>query len=220
MPATLIHVAAAQEQLTGIVGFALRLMTDLGELGVGLLSVLETAVPVVPSEVILPLAGFLAKQGSMSYPLVLIASILGAYVGALILYALGAIVGLERAVRWLSHVPLLTAKDFDRATSWFRKHGKSAVFFGRLVPGVRSIISLPAGADRMNLLAFSVFTLAGSAIWNVVLISLGYALGSQYDVIAKYADFLNYAVYLAIVVLIVFLIVRRIRRPREEKVAA
>jgi membrane protein DedA with SNARE-associated domain len=132
-----------------------------------------------------------------------------------VLYGVGAAIGLERSRRWFSHIPLVTARDFDSANGWFERHGRKAVFFGRLIPGVRSLISLPAGADRMNLLAFVLLTMAGSAIWNTLLIGLGYALGTQYDLVAKYVDYINYAIYAAIAILVIVFIVRRIRRGPE-----
>ena len=121
---------------------------------------------------------------------------------------------MDRAIGWLSKLPLVDKQDFEKAASWFSRHGKSAVFFGRFIPGVRSLISLPAGAERMHLLTFTLFTVAGSAIWNGLLIGLGAALGTQYEIIEKYSDYLNYAVYAAIVGVVVWLVIRRIRRRR------
>ncbi|MEG9250040.1 DedA family protein [Arthrobacter sp. Soc17.1.1.1] len=200
------------EELEGIVGFAARSIEALGEWGVGLFTLLETVFPPIPSEVILPLAGFLTRQGSMSIVLVFITSTLGAYLGALLLYSIGAKLGLERSIRWLSKLPLVDRHDFERAAGWFERHGKSAIFFGRLLPGVRSLISLPAGAEHMNLLTFSIFTVAGSAVWNALLIGLGALLGSQYQLIDQYSQYLNYAVYAAILLTIASLIKRRIKR--------
>ena len=196
------------------------LMQALGEWGVGLMIVLETVFPPIPSEVVLPLAGFLAKQGDMSLPLVIVTSTLGSYLGALLLYWLGFVLGRERAIRWLSKLPLVEKEDFERASDWFDKHGTPAVFFGRFVPGVRSLISLPAGAAKMNLLKFSVATIAGSAIWNGGLVLLGYALGSQYELVEKYSSWLNYAVYAVLAGLVIWLVVRRVRKNRRDKVGA
>lgn len=207
-------VAAAADDLTGIVGVAARLIDALGEWGVGLFTLAETVFPPIPSEVILPLAGFLTQQGSMNIVLVTVTSTLGAYLGALFLYWLGARLGLERSIRWLSKLPLVDREDFDKAADWFSRHGRSAIFFGRLLPGIRSLISLPAGAQRMNLATFSIFTIAGSGVWNTLLISLGAVLGRQYELIDQYSRYLNYAVYAAIVLLIVWLVVRRVRRRR------
>lgn len=200
------------DQLSGIVGFAAQLMTSVGEWGVGLFTFLETVFPPIPSEVILPLAGFIASQGSMNIVLVIITSTLGAYLGGTVLYLLGAALGIERSIRLLSKLPLVDKGDFEKAAAWFIRHGKSAVFIGRLIPGVRSLISLPAGAERMNFAIFSTFTIAGSGIWNALLVGLGAALGTQYDLVNQYSKYLNYAVYLAIAVGIALLIIRRARR--------
>jgi len=202
-------------ELGGLAGFALTLMEGIGEWGVGLFTLLETIFPPIPSEVILPLAGFLAQQGQLNLILVVITSTLGAYIGALLLYWLGAKLGMDRAIEWLSKLPLVDKQDFEKAADWFSRHGKSAVFFGRFIPGVRSLISLPAGADRMHLLTFSVFTIVGSAIWNGLLIGLGAALGTQYELIEKYSDYLNYIVYAAIAGVVAWLVIRRIRRSRK-----
>jgi membrane protein DedA with SNARE-associated domain len=198
--------------LGGIVGFAGTVIEAIGEWGVGLLALLETVFPPIPSEVILPLAGFLSRQGELSFPLLVITSILGSYLGALVLYWLGAALGLERSIRWLSKLPLVDRSDFETAAGWFTRHGRSAIFFGRLIPGVRSLISLPAGAARMNLLTFSAFTIAGSGVWNILLIGLGSALGSQYELIDRYSSYVNYALYAVIAALILWLVVRRLRR--------
>jgi membrane protein DedA with SNARE-associated domain len=203
-------------ELTGILGWAERVMLALGEWGVGLLTMLETVFPPIPSEVVLPLAGFLSSQKQMSIPLVLVTSTLGAYLGALMLYALAARLGQDRAIRLLSRLPLVDREDFERADGWFARHGKASIFFGRLVPGIRSLISLPAGAQRMNIVVFSVFTLAGTTLWNGVLIGLGVALGTQYGLVQQYSRYVNYAVWAVVAGLVVWLIVRRIRRRRAD----
>ena len=201
-------------QLTGILGWAERVITALGEWGVGLLVLLETVFPPLPSEVILPLAGFLTSQGAISFPLVVLTSTVGAWLGALLLYGLGARLGLERSIRGLSKLPLVDREDFERAAAWFQRHGRSSIFFGRLVPGVRSMISLPAGAAGMPLTVFSLFTLAGSGLWNTVLIGAGAALGTRYSTVERYADVLNYLIYAVLALLVGWLVVRRVRRGR------
>lgn len=203
------------QELTGLVGYAARAIESLGEWGVGLFTFIETVFPPIPSEVILPLAGFLTRQGDMNIILVFIASVLGGYLGALLLYWLGAKLGLERSIRWLAKMPLVDREDFERAAGWFERHGRSAVFFGRLIPGVRSLISLPAGAERMNLLTFSIFTLAGTALWNGLLIGLGTLLGAQYELIDQYSQYLNYALYAAIAAMVIALIIRRVKQHNQ-----
>jgi membrane protein DedA with SNARE-associated domain len=209
--------SGSTENLTGLVGVAARGIETLGEWGVGLFTLAETVLPPIPSEVILPLAGYLAKQGSLNLLLIFITSTLGAYLGALLLYWLGARLGLERSIRGLSRLPLVDREDFDHAAGWFRRHGRSSIFFGRLLPGVRSLISLPAGASSMHLGTFSLYTLGGSGLWNGALIGLGYALGTQYQVIEQYSRFLNYAVYLALGLSVLWLVVRSVRRSKAGK---
>ncbi|MET0990990.1 MAG: DedA family protein [Lacisediminihabitans sp.] len=209
---TITATDGSVENLSGLVGVAARLIAAIGEWGVGLFTLLETVFPPIPSEVILPLAGFIAERGDMNIVLVIVLSTAGAWVGALILYLLGARLGEERAIRLLSKLPLVDREDFEKASRWFSRHGRPAVFFGRLIPGVRSVISLPAGAQRMPLLTFSAFTIAGSAVWNSLLVLLGAALGTQYELLDRYANYLDYAVYAAIAVLIGWLVIRRIRR--------
>lgn len=212
-----VAAAGSTDNLGGVVGFAARGIENLGEWGVGLFTLAETVLPPIPSEVILPLAGYLAKQGSLNLVLVFITSTLGAYAGALLLYWLGAKLGLERSIRGLSRLPLVDREDFENAAVWFRRHGRSSIFFGRLLPGVRSLISLPAGASNMPLATFSLYTLAGTGLWNGALIGLGYALGTQYQVIEQYSRFLNYAVYAALGLTVVWLAVRRVRRREAAK---
>ncbi|WP_018771689.1 MULTISPECIES: DedA family protein [unclassified Arthrobacter] len=216
----LTGAASPTEGLTGIVGFAARAIDTLGEWGVGGFTLAETVVPPIPSEVILPLAGYLAKQGSLNLFLVFATSTLGAYLGALFLYWLGAKLGLERSIRWLSKLPLVDREDFEHAAGWFRRHGRSSIFFGRLLPGVRSLISLPAGAAAMPFATFTLFTLAGSGLWNGALIGLGYLLGTQYRLIEEYSRFLNYAVYAGLAIAVVLLVVRRTRRAKTDRAGA
>jgi membrane protein DedA with SNARE-associated domain len=204
--------AATSSDFTGISGFAVDVITALGEVGVGFLILLETFIPPIPSEIILALAGFLSSQGSISVVLVIVAATLGGYAGAAALYALGRFFGEERSVRLLARLPLVDREDFERSADWLHRHGAGAVFFGRLVPLMRSLISLPAGAIHMPFWRFSAFTIAGSAIWNTVLVLLGYAFGSQYELIAHYSDYLNYVVYAVMLGIVIWLVARAIRR--------
>ena len=215
---TLLATPASSDiQLTGLAGLAVNIIDALGELGVGALALLETVFPPIPSEVVLPLAGFLAQQGRMNVFLVLLTATLGGLIGAYILYYVGHRLGEERAIRWLSKLPLVDREDFEKASGWFHRHGRSAVLFGRLIPGVRSLISLPAGSARMPLGSFTLFTLIGSTIWNSLLVSLGVLLGRQYHLVDQYSAWLNYAVYAAIAGVVLWLVVRRVRRARSEK---
>ena len=204
--------ASTGEELGGVAGFATDLIDALGAPGVGVLTFAETVFPPIPSEIILPLAGFVASRGDLDYVQVLVAATLGGYFGAVLLYGLGRLVGERRSIRALSRLPLVDARDFERSAGWLHRHGRSAVFFGRLVPGVRSLISLPAGATRMPFARFSVFTIAGTLIWNAVLVTLGLALGRHYDVVVQYSEVLDVAVYAVLAGVVVWLVVRALRR--------
>ncbi|WP_210506189.1 DedA family protein [Naasia sp. SYSU D00057] len=212
--------SSAVGDLHGIVGLAARIIQALGEFGVGLLTLVETVFPPIPSEVILPLAGFLAQQGEMNFVLVFATATLGAYLGGLILYWIGRKVGEERAIRVLSKLPLVDEEDFRRSAGWLHRHGRSAVFFGRLLPGVRSLISLPAGSTGMPLWTFSIFTIAGTAVWNGLLIGLGALLGTQYELIDRYSSILDIVIYAAVAGVLAWLVIRRIRRGRQAKASA
>lgn len=224
VPSTVAHVGATSASsgpgggpdpdIGGLTGLVLQVIDTMGEWGVAMMLFIETVFPPIPSEVILPLAGFLGGAGRMDLTLVLVLATVGSYVGALVLYWLGAVIGFERTVRWFGKLPLVDEDDFRKAASWFHRHGRSAVFFGRLVPVVRSLISLPAGADRMHLATFSVFTILGSGLWNSLLVLGGAALGTQYERVEAYTEWIDRAVYLAVAVVVVAFVVRRVRRGR------
>lgn len=209
VPPILLTTTAATDGLTGLTGWLADLIAAAGEVGVGLLTFLETVVPPIPSEVVLPLAGFLAQTGQLSLTWVIVASTVGSVLGALVFYALGAVLGLERSIRLLSKIPLLDAGDLHHASDWFAAHGRASVFFGRLVPGVRSLISLPAGAQRMPLLAFALLTALGSGVWNTVLVGAGYAFATQWDVVGSWASTVSNVVLGIVVVVFLGVLVRR-----------
>ena len=217
-PALLLTLPTAE--LSGLVGVAYRVIKALGEWGVGALTVVETVVPPIPSEVVLPLSGFIARQGQLSLVLLLVTSTLGSYVGALALYLLASRLGQARAIALLARLPLVDRRDFVRATAWFASHGRRSVFLGRLVPGVRSLVSLPAGAVRMPWARFTVFTVAGSAIWNGLLIGLGWVLGSRYELVEQYSSVLDVVVVVAVAAVVAWLVVRRVRRGRADRAAS
>ncbi len=141
-------------------------MERLGAPGAGLLIALENIFPPLPSEVILPLAGFTASQGGFSLWAALFWTTAGSVFGALVLYAIGAALGMQRTVAIAARIPLIQTSDIDKTVAWFHKHGTKAVFFGRMLPVFRSLISIPAGIERMPLPIFLCLTLAGSLIWN------------------------------------------------------
>jgi membrane protein DedA with SNARE-associated domain len=200
--------------LTGLSGWVADVLADLGAPGVGLLTLLETVFPPIPSEVVLPLAGFLAQQGRAGLAAVLLAATLGSLLGALVLYEVARRIGQQRSTALLARLPLVDAEDVEAATAWFVRHGRSAVLLGRLVPGVRSLISLPAGAAGMPLAPFVVLTAAGSLLWNALLVGAGYALGTQWERVQPYAQVLDRVVLAAAAAAVAWLVVRRVRKRR------
>jgi membrane protein DedA with SNARE-associated domain len=211
---TTIPAAAADPELTGLAGWVVDVVDALGPVGVGLLVALENLFPPIPSEVVLPVAGFVASQGRMSLLGAIVGATLGAVVGAWLLYLIGAAFGRERIRRWLAKVPLMEVEDLDRAEAWFVRHGGAAVLIGRCVPVVRSLISIPAGLERMPVGRFLAYTALGSAVWNSALIGAGYLLGAQWEDVGHYADYLNYVVYAVIAVIVVKFVWTGLRRRR------
>jgi membrane protein DedA with SNARE-associated domain len=200
---------------SGLIGFVLNTIDQLGEIGVGALILLESLVPPIPSEVVLPAAGALIYFGDLSGPLTMFWATLGSLLGALILYGAGRAFGEERTRRVMLAVPLIDSDDVDRADAWFSKHGEKAVLIGRLIPGVRSLVSLPAGAAGMPLGRFMVLTTIGSAVWNLLLIGGGWLLGTQYHVIEEHIDTANNIIYVLIGASIAVFIMRRLNRGRR-----
>jgi len=210
-----VSVDDAVGGLTGLSGALARFIAAIGEPGVFAATVLETVIPPIPSEVTLPLAGFIAAQGGMDLLLALVAATLGSLVGALALYWVGHAFGEERAITWMARVPFVDREEVEHAVGWFHRHGGASVFFGRLVPGVRSLVSIPAGATRMSLLRFSLLTAAGSLLWNGFLVGGGYVLGSQFRRVEEYAQYIDYAFIAVVVVLLVWFAWSRVRRARR-----
>lgn len=211
--------ADSTPDLTGIAGWAVDLMETLGGPGAGLAIALENLFPPLPSEVILPLAGFTASQGSFNLVEVLVWTTLGSVAGALILYGLGAWLGRDRLRRIIARVPLMRLSDVDKAEAWFERHGSKAVFFGRMIPIFRSLISIPAGIERMNIIRFTLLTTAGSLIWNAIFVLAGFYLGENWSAVEPYADVLQKFVIVAVVAAVALFVVLRVRRIRREKMA-
>ncbi|WP_138758152.1 DedA family protein [Modestobacter altitudinis] len=189
-------LAAASSDQGGITGFLLDLVDKLGAVGVGLTILIETVIPPIPSEAVLGAAGVLINDGRLSVVPVVLFATLGSVVGALVLYWVGRALGPRRSHAFLDRLPLVATEDVDRTFEWFERHGRSAVFFGRMVPIVRSFVSVPAGVVKMPLPQFLAFTTAGSLIWNSVLIGLGVAAG---DFVEANLHYLDYAVVAAVV---------------------
>lgn len=191
-----MHLLAASGAAGGWIG---ELVDTWGYVAVTLFLVVENVFPPIPSELILPLAGYYVEQGNLNFGFALLAATLGSVTGAVILYWFGQLAGRPAMERW-GHKVHLQQRDFDRADRWFERYGVWVVFFGRLVPGVRSLVSIPAGASSMGMPQFLVLTTLGSALWNALLIGAGWALGSQWERITGVVDSASTVVLAAAVV--------------------
>ncbi len=198
--------------MTSVLDWLAGIMRAVGAPGVGVATALETVFPPVPSEVVLPLAGYTASQGHYGLLPAILCATAGSLTGALVLYWGGANWGVHRLCRMAERTPLLHARDVERSVEWFRRHGRAAIFFGRLVPGVRSFVSIPAGIDRMPIAQFVAYTTAGSLVWNAVLIGAGYELGSQWPRVERYVGDVSTVVYVLLAAAVIVALARRLHR--------
>lgn len=203
--------------LQKIIDWVISIMEAIGSPGVGLAVFLENVFPPIPSEVILPLAGFTASQGNMNVIAAFIWACAGSLAGAYFLYYLGAAIGAERLRKIAAWMWLVKVEDVDAALTWFDKYGKVSILIGRLIPGIRSLISIPAGIDRMNPLTFGLYTLAGSAVWNALLIYLGWILGENWHAVESVIDQYSKVVYALVALALGVAFLWLIRRARQEK---
>ncbi|RQO36066.1 alkaline phosphatase [Herminiimonas sp. KBW02] len=182
-----------------------------GYLGIFLLMLAENVFPPIPSELIMPLAGFVAARGELNIILVILAGTAGSVVGALPWYYAGALFGKDRLKRlaarygrWLTVSP----GDIDKASAWFERHEAAAVFFGRLIPAIRTLISVPAGGVKMPMLPFLLYSTIGSLIWTCLLALTGYLLQSQYEVVQHYVDPVSKAVVYTVIAVYIYRFIR------------
>lgn len=189
-----------------------EIVSAFGYLGVFALMLLENIFPPIPSELIMPLAGFVAARGELNFAGVMLAGTAGSVVGALPWYYAGSKLGQARmkhlAKRW-GHWLTLSPEDIDTARDWFDRHGKGAVFFGRLIPAVRTLISVPAGIAAMPLNVFLIYSTLGSLIWTALLGLSGFLLESQYGKVSQYLDPISTGV---IVLMVLYYLYRLIRQ--------
>ncbi|MBN0038823.1 DedA family protein [Cellulosimicrobium cellulans] len=209
-------VLAAESPGTGpisrITDWAVSLMESLGAPGAGVAAALENLFPPIPSEVILPLAGFTAAQGRLGLLEAILWTTAGSVVGALLLYGLGAALGADRLRAVAARLPLVRVEDVDTAEAWFARYGTTAVLVGRVIPIVRSLISIPAGVERMPLGRFLVLTVLGSGVWNTALVLLGYGLGERWPEIEAAIGTYQKGVLAVVAVLAVAYVVHLLRR--------
>ncbi|MEY3581746.1 MAG: hypothetical protein RLZ02_699 [Actinomycetota bacterium] len=203
--------------LSSLATWVQDVIEQLGYLGVALLVVLENIFPPIPSEIVLPFAGFVAQQGSESVVLMILAATVGSVIGALIMYRIAAVIGDERLhafTRRFGKWVQIREADLTRAEEWFDRHAMSAVLVGRCVPLIRSVVSIPAGFRRMKLIPYIAYTFLGSLVWNIALVGAGAVLGENWErvepVVATF-QWIVIVVILAGLARLVYVVVQRRR---------
>jgi len=200
-----------------MIEWIVQTIADLGYAGIFALMVLENLFPPIPSELIMPLAGFAAARGDLSLEGVVAAGVAGSVVGNVPWYVAGRTLGHARlralAARY-GRIWTISPDEVDRAVAWFRRFGAAAVFLGRMVPAIRTIVSAPAGIARMPVVAFLAITTAGTVLWIALLAAAGYLLEAQYARVAEYVDPVSKAVVAGLVLMYVYRLVRGYGRDR------
>jgi membrane protein DedA with SNARE-associated domain len=196
-----------------------NIMEQYGYAGIFFMMLAENVFPPIPSEIVLPFGGFLTTNSDISVMGVIITSTSGSVLGAIILYGVGLLIDVERLEKIVDkwgHIIRIKKEDIQKADHWFDKYGYWTVLFCRMIPLVRSLISIPAGMANMNFTLFLLFTLVGTLLWNVILIMIGVALGENWEQILSFMDMYSTITYLVIgiaVIIIGFLFIRkRIRK--------
>ncbi len=195
-----------------LITWVVDLVDRLGYVGLAIVVAVENVFPPIPSEAILPLAGFLAAQGRMTVAGAIIASTVGSLLGALVLYWVGYAFGEQRIraiTRRYGRWAMISEDDLDKAQAWFDRYGRTAVLVGRLAPLVRSLISIPAGVARMPILPFIIYTTIGSGMWNLLLIGGGWILGENWELITTYQGYFSYVFVAALAAVVAWFIARR-----------
>ncbi len=193
-------------------GWVLDVIAALGYVGLALLLIAENLFPPIPSEVVLPLAGFLVGRGDLVFWQALLAATFGSVAGALILYALGRYGGRKLVLRYgrFLHVD---EEGLDRADGWFRRYGDWVVLFARVVPLARSVVSIPAGTMKMPAIRFTVLTALGSLAWNTLLIGAGVILGANWQVVETWVgSYSNVVLVVAALAVATLLVAHRLRK--------
>ena len=194
----------------------------LGYWGIVFLMFLENLFPPIPSELIMPLAGFTTTQGKLNIAFVIVAGTVGSLLGALLWYCIGISVGENRLKRWADRYGKwlnISGKDIEKAKKWFNKYGGIAVFFGRIVPGIRTFISVPAGLNNMPIVPFLLYSTIGSALWVALLTFAGYLLGQNYQLVEKYLGPISSFIIIALIVTFGLWIIKRKKRMKKAKVS-
>lgn len=196
-----------------LVYFAISTIFTLGYFGLVILMALESMVVPLPSELVMPFAGFLASQGKFSFIFVVIFSTLGSIIGSLISYYMGKYGGNLFVLKYGKYL-FLDEHDLKMTENWFAKRGERTIFISRFIPVVRHLISIPAGIGRMNIGKFSIYTIIGAGLWNAFLAYLGYILGENWESVRKYSEYISITVAVLLVIAGVYFIRKHLKSKR------
>jgi len=196
--------------------WATHIISWLGYPGLTLAMALESMIIPLPSELVMPFAGFLVAQGTFNFYLVIIFSVLGSIIGSFISYYIGYYGGNKAVLKWGKYL-LLDEDDLKKTEKWFAKRGELTIFIGRFIPVVRHLISIPAGIGKMNLKKFTIYTIIGAGIWNTILIWVGVILGKNWDSLKNYSDKLSEIFAVLLVIGLIIFIVRHVHLKRKKK---
>ena len=199
--------------------WVMGVISSAGYAGIVVLMFIENVFPPIPSELIIPLAGYLVSKGQFTFAGVIIAGTIGSVLGALPLYYLGRKIKEKRIRRWTNRYGrwmAMTEEDIDRAQEWFDRYGGWTVFFCRLIPGIRSVISVPAGINRMSLTTFLLWSTAGMAVWTTILTTAGYLLKSNYEKFEQYLDPVAYFVFGALIITYVYRVIQHPKQTEDD----
>ncbi|WP_096271072.1 DedA family protein [Paucisalibacillus globulus] len=192
-----------------------NIMEQFGYLGIFFMMALENVFPPIPSEIVLPFSGFMTTNSELTVTGVIITATSGSVLGAIILYGIGLLIDVERLEKIVDkwgHIIRIKKEDIHKADSWFDKYGYWTVLFCRMIPLIRSLISIPAGMSNMNFTLFLTFTLIGTLIWNIILIMIGVTLGENWDSILGFMDMYSNITYAVIAVAIVIFVIMFVRK--------
>lgn len=198
--------------------WVVEVMEQFGYIGILVMMALENIFPPIPSEIVLPFGGFMTTYSSLSVVGVLVTATTGSLIGSTILYGIGRLVDrsrMEKLINQWGYLLRVDKTDIDRAEAWFEKYGSWTVLLCRMVPLVRSLISIPAGMTRMNLNLFLLYTLIGTMMWNVLLVYLGVVLGASWGKILAFMDLYSLVIYFVLGISVVMLIALLIQRRKN-----
>ncbi|MFA6073733.1 MAG: DedA family protein [Candidatus Woesearchaeota archaeon] len=200
--------------LVYIGNLSIKIISTLGYFGIVVLMAMESMIVPIPSELVLPFAGFLAAQGSMNFWLVLLFSVIGTVIGSFISYYIGYYGGNKIILKYGKYF-LLDEEDLIKTEEWFRKKGEWTIFVSRFIPVVRHIISIPAGIGKMNKWRFGIYTALGGAMWNAILIYAGYWLGKNWAIVRQKTELVSIIVVILLVLGVIYFVYKHVVRKNK-----